>query len=194
MIRTEDIKTLRAETGASISDVKAALEEAGGDVIRAAQILERAMGERGGKKNSRETHAGVVDCYVHTDKKMGVMLELLCETDFVARTDEFRALAHDIALHIAAMNPLYLDPKDAPSEVVDAERRLVVEDAVGLAKPREVIDQIVAGKLAKHFEESSLLTQPYVKNQDKTVGEVLVEAAGKFGENIRVGRFIRFSL
>jgi len=194
MITTEAIKNLRAKTGASISDVKAALEKGGGDIDRAFQILERSLGERGGSKVTRLTHEGIVDCYLHSDKKIGVLVELLCETDFVARTEEFRALAHDIALHIAACNPLYVGREDVPAEIVEAERRFAEEEASRLVKPKEIIEQIISGKLEKHFGEISLLTQPFVKNQDKTIGDIITEAAGKFGENIKVGRFVRFSI
>lgn len=175
MIRTEDIKTLREKTGASISEVRNALITADGDIARALQILERSLGERGSLKAERETRQGIVDCYIHSDKKIGVLVEILCETDFVARTSEFKALVHDVAMHIAAMNPLYVRKEDVPREVMEAERGLVDD-------------------LDKHFSEVLLLTQPFVKNPDKTVGEVLNEAAGKFGENIRVGRFVRFAI
>lgn len=168
---------LREKTGASISEVRNALITSGGDTERALQILERSLGERGSKKAERETRQGIVDCYIHSDRKIGVLVEVLCETDFVARTSEFKALAHDVALHIAAMNPLYIRKEDVPSEVKDAERQVVGEE-----------------KLEKHLVEMSLVTQAFVKNPDKTVGEVLNEAAGKFGENIRIGRFIRFAL
>ena len=166
---------LREKTGASISEVRNALVSADGDIARALQILERSLGERGSRKAERETKQGIVDCYVHSDRKIGVLVEVLCETDFVARTSEFKALAHDIALHIAAMNPLYIRKEDIPQEVIEAERGTIENPD-------------------KHFADVSLLTQPFVKNADKTVGEVLAEAAGKFGENIRIGRFIRFAL
>lgn len=194
MISTDAIKTLRSKTGASISDVKAALEKSGGDIERAFQALERSLGERGGSKIMRSTREGVIDCYIHSDRKIGVLVELLCETDFVARTEEFRLLAHDVALHIAAANPLYIRREDVPAEVVEAERRLVEEEAGQLAKPREIIEQIITGKMEKHFGDISLYTQPFVKNPDKTVGDIIVETAGKFGENIKVNRFVRFSL
>lgn len=194
MIRTEDIKELRAETGAGISEVRKALEEAGGDKTRALQILERSLSLRGGKKSDRETKAGIVDCYIHSDRRIGVLLELLCETDFVARTPEFQAFAHDIALHIAAMNPLYLRKDDVPAGIVEAERRLVSEEVMQMQKPKEVLDQIISGKLESRFSQMCLLDQPFVKNPDKTVGETLLGASGKFGENMKVGRFIRFAL
>lgn len=194
MIRVEDIRELRAETGASISEVRQALLDSGGDKSRARQALERAMSAKGIRKAERETRAGVIDHYIHSDRKIGVLAELLCETDFVARTVEFQTLAHDICMHIAAMSPLYIRREDIPDNVVGVEKRVIEEETLKLAKPKAILDQIVSGKLDSHFKAISLLDQAFVKNPDKTVGELLQEAAGKFGENVRVSRFIRFEL
>lgn len=194
MIRTEDIKELRAETGAGISEVRKALEEARGDKARALQLLERSLLVRGGKKSERETRAGIVDCYIHSDRRIGVLLELFCETDFVARTSEFQSFAHDIALHVAAMSPLYVRKEDVPVDVLEAERRLITEEVAKMPKSKEILEQIISGKLESNFSQICLLQQPFVKNPDKTVGEILLETSGKFGENMKVGRFVRFAL
>lgn len=192
-IRTEDIKLLREETGASISEIRNALLAAGGDLAKARQVIERALGDRAKKKLDRETKSGVVDCYVHSDRKIGVLVEVACETDFVARNEEFRAFAHDIALHIAAVNPLYVRREEIPEDVAVAERRLVEEEVAALGKVKDIADQIITGKMESHFGGICLYSQPFVKNQDKTVGEVIAEASGKFGEHIKVNRFVRFS-
>lgn len=194
MAQIDAIKELRDKTGASISEVKRAIDEAGGDAEKALRLLELALGAKASQKSGRATNEGVVDCYVHSDRKIGVLVEALCETDFVARTEEFRAFVHDVALHIAAMNPMYIRREDVPEETVEAERRLIAEEVSRLSKPKEVIEQIISGKLENHLNDILLLNQPFVKNQDKTVGEVLSEVAGKFGENVRISRFIRFAL
>mgnify|MGYP001616156932 FL=1 len=194
MTSIDDIKEIREKTGAGISEVRNALTEAKGDKERALKILERALGAKGGKKSERAAKDGIVDCYIHSDHRIGVLLEVNCETDFVARNVEFRAFMHDIAMHIAAMNPLYVSREDIPEDVRRVERRFIEEEVSAMPKPKEITDQIIAGKLESHFKDITLLDQPFVKNPDKTINEVVQEAAGKFGENIRVNRFIRFAL
>ena len=194
MTSVDDIKEIREKTGAGISEVRTALIEAKGDKERALKILARALGAKGGKKSERTAKEGIVDCYIHSDHKIGVLIEMNCETDFVARNVEFRAFVHDIAMHIAAMNPLYVSREDIPEDVRRAERRFVEEEVSAMPKSKEIMDQIIAGKLESHFKGITLLDQPFAKNPDKTINEVVQEAAGKFGENIRVSRFIRFAL
>ena len=181
MITAQQIKDLREKTGAGISDVKKALEDSGGDTAKAEAALLRKMGGSAVKRAGRETGAGLVDSYLHSNGKIGAMVELLCETDFVARNPAFRELAHDLAMQVAAMRPLYLSLDVAPSDVWNAEKSQVEE---------EVID----GKLKAFFGAISLLEQPFVKDQDKTIKEVINEAIGKFGENIKVGKFVRFEI
>ena len=194
MTSVDDIKEIREKTGAGISEVRTALIEAKGDKERALKILARALGAKGSKKSERNAKEGIVDCYIHSDHKIGVLIEMNCETDFVARNVEFRAFVHDIAMHIAAMNPLYVSREDVPEDVRRAERRFVEEEVSAMPKSKEIMDQIIAGKLESHFKDITLIDQPFVKDPDKTINEVVQEAAGKFGENIKVNRFIRFAL
>lgn len=193
MISAEKIKELRERTGASIAECKKALEKSGGELDKAIVILEKALGGMAAKKSSRELHAGVVDSYLHGGK-IGVLVEVYSETDFVARNPEFKALAHDLAMHIAASAPLYLDIVSIPAEVIAAERARFEEEVAALGKSPELAKTIVEGKIKTYFEARSCMTQPFVKNPDKTMGEVVNEAIGKFGENIKVGRFVRFEL
>ena len=186
------IKELREETGAGISDIKRALEDAGGDPVRAREFIERRLGNIAEKKASRETKAGVVDAYIHSNGRIGALVEVFCETDFVARNPAFKEFAHDIALHIAAMSPLYLSSDAVPQEVWQAERLKVTEEVKKLGKPEGITSEIIDGKLKSHFGSFSLMSQPFVKDQDKTVEEFLKESIGRFGENIRIGRFTRF--
>ncbi len=194
MINIDDIKEVREITGAGVSEVRTALIEAKGDKERALKILERALGARGERKSERTAKEGIVDCYIHSDHKIGVLLEVNCETDFVARNTEFQTFVHDIAMHIAAMNPLYIRRQDVPEGVVLDEQRLIEEEVSTMRKPKETMDKIVAGKLESHFQDMTLLDQPFVKNPDKTIDEIVREASGKFGENIKISRFIRFAL
>lgn len=194
MISAQQIKELREKTGAGVSDVKQALEESGGDMAKAEAAIERRLGSAAGKRAGRETRAGVVDAYIHSNARIGVMIELFCETDFVARSPAFVALAHDFALHIAAMNPNYLSIDTVPANLWQAEKERCEGEARKTGKPAAIQEQIVEGKLKAHFGALSLLEQAFVKEQEKTVGAVLNEAIGRFGENIRVGRFVRFEL
>jgi len=194
MIETQQIKELREKTGAGISDIKRVLEQAKGDMARAIELLERTLGSAAEKKASRETRGGVVEAYVHSNSRIGALVEMLCETDFVARNPAFRELAHGIAMHIAAMRPLYLSLETIPKDIWQSEKERFEEEAKALGKPALVVEQIVDGKLKVYFGALALLEQPFVKDQDKTVGEVVNEAIGRFGENIKVGRFARFEI
>lgn len=191
MISSETVKELRERSGVSVMECKKALEEATGDIEKALAILDRRFGGMASKKASRETKDGVIETYVHSNGKLGVILELNSETDFVARNPAFRELAHDIALHIAAMNPAYRSTEDIPEAAVMKERRGFEEEVAKLGKPKEIAGQIVEGKLKARLSEISLLTQPFVKDSAKTVKDLIDEAVGKFGENIKVGRFVR---
>lgn len=193
MVSAEKIKELRERTGASIAECKKALEKTSGDLEQAIAVLEKALGGMAAKKSSRELKAGVIESYLHGGK-IGVLVEVHSETDFVARNPEFRALAHDIAMQVAASAPLYRDVASIPEEVVAAERARFEEEVASLGKSPDLAAKITEGKLKTHFEALCLMTQPFVKNPDKTMGEVVNEAIGKFGENIKVGRFVRFEL
>ena len=194
MISARLIKGLREKTGAGVSDVKKALEEAKGDTAKALEIIERKFGSSAGKRARGDALAGIIESYVHTNDRLGVMLELFSETDFVARNPGFKQLAHDIALHIAAMRPMYLSLDAVPREQWDAQKALFSEEANALHKPTNIVEQIIDGKLKAYFGAFSLLDQPFVKDQDKTVRDILNESIGRFGENIKVGRFVRLEM
>ncbi|TSC76755.1 MAG: elongation factor T [Parcubacteria group bacterium Gr01-1014_33] len=194
MISSQQIKELRERTGAGISDVKKALEDAKGDVARAHDLIQRKFGGVAEKKASRETRAGLVDAYIHSNGKIGVLVEISCETDFVARNPAFKELAHDIAMHIAAMRPLYMSLDTVPKDVWQIEKERFEEEVRALGKPAAITGQIVDGKLKAHFGALALLEQPFIKDQDKSVGEMIKEAIGKFGENMKVGRFTRLEI
>jgi elongation factor Ts len=186
------IKQLREQTGAGIMDVKEALNEAGGDQDKAVEILRKKGLAKQAKKSDRTANEGIVESYIHAGGRIGVLVEVNCETDFVARTDDFKALVKEIALHIAASNPLYISSEDVPMEVIEKEKEIYKEQFAG--KPDDVITKMLEGKIAKYYEEACLLNQPYVKDSSKTIGELLGEATGKMGENIQVRRFTRFAL
>lgn len=193
-ITAQLIKELREKTGAGVSDVKKALEEANGDTARAIEIIERKLGGSAGKRAGRETTAGIVEAYVHSNGRLGVLVELSSETDFVARNPLFKELAHNVALHIAAMKPMYLSLDAVPRDQWEAQRERFAEEAKALNKPSNIVEQIIDGKLKAYFSAYSLLDQPFVKEQDKTVNQVLNEVIGKFGENINIGRFVRLEM
>lgn len=193
-ISAEKIKELREKTGASISDIKKSLEESGDDLGKAQAAIERKLGSSAGKRLGRETKAGLVEAYIHSNGRVGSMVELFCETDFVARNSGFKELAHGLALHIAAMCPRYLSLENIPPEIWEEEKRHFEEEFAKLNKPPQLLKEIIEGKLKSHFQDIVLTEQPFVKDQDKTVGEIVREAIGKFGENIKIGKFIRFEI
>lgn len=188
------IKKLREETGCSVGECKKALEEAGGDVEKAKTILSLSAAKTAAKKSSRQTHEGIIASYIHSNKKIGVLVELLSETDFVAKNPAFGELAHAIAMHIAAMAPLYVALEGVPADVYEAVKRQAEEEAGKMGKSKAVIRDIVEGKVRAYFAAQCLLSQPYIKEPDKTVGDLIQEAIAKFGENIKVNRFARFEL
>ena len=194
MISAKEIKLVRDRTGAGIADVKRALEEAGGDIERASAILERRIGGQAAKKAGRETRVGILDAYVHANARVASLVEVWCETDFVARNELFKAFAHDIALQIAAMNPQYLSLDSIPREAWEAEKMQLEKEAEELNKPTEIKKEIVEEKLISFFEDHTLLTQRFVKNGEKTIGALVQEMVGRFGENIQIGKFVRFSI
>lgn len=194
-VSLEKIQKLREQTMASMADVKKALDESAGDEEKALFILKKQGKIIAEKKATRETNAGVIGSYVHQNGRIGVLIEVKCETDFVAKNTEFQALVHDLTLHIAAMKPLYVKQEDVPQEVIDAEKK-VFEAQVGemKGKPAEVIAQIIEGKVKKYFDDVCLLNQPFVKDDSKTVQDRITECVAKVGENIEVGKFVRFEV
>lgn len=190
-VSIEDIKKLRAQTGAGMMDAKAALVEASGDIEKAGDILRKKGAASAAKRADRETKAGVVTSYVHGEK-IGVVVEVNCETDFVARTPEFKAFAHDIALHITATDPEYLNPESVPEAVVAKEREIYSAEVEG--KPADIVAKIVDGKLAKFYETVCLVKQPFMKDPDKTIEQLTTEISAKTGEKIAIRQFKRVEL
>lgn len=194
MATLEQIKSLREKTGAGIVEVKKALLEALDDEQKAIEILRKKGKEKADKKSERTAAEGVVVSYVHSNNRVGAIVKLLCETDFVARNDEFKQLASDIAMHITALNPKYIRPEDVPKEIVDKEREIWKEQLIGEGKPENMLEKIMEGKEKKFREDIALLTQPFVKDPDMTVSGLLTEKIGKIGENIQVGGFCRMEI
>ncbi|KKU11094.1 MAG: Elongation factor Ts [Parcubacteria group bacterium GW2011_GWB1_46_8] len=191
----EDIKKLRETSLASIVYCKQALEEAGGDFNEALKILEQKGLAKAASKSERTVGAGVIDSYIHYNKQLGVLLDIRCETDFVARNEEFQKLAHELCLQIAAMNPLWVSRANIPAEVMEERRLMYVKEASAEGKkPEEIIGKIVNGKLESFFSETCLLDQAYIKENDKKVNDLVAGAIAKLGENIKVNSFARLSL
>lgn len=191
-ITTEQIKDLRDETGVSVMQCKKALEEAGGDLEKAKIILRKISKQSADKKSSRSLGSGAVASYVHSNNSVGALVELLCETDFVARNEEFKALAKDIAMHITALAPEYLKMEDIKEEEKTKAKELFEKELTG--KPKEIHDKIMEGKLSSYFGEKVLLEQAFIKNPEVTIRTLVEQANQKFGERTEIGRFVRFSV
>jgi len=194
MVDFEKLKRLRQETNVSMMECKKALEKAGGDLEKAKEILRKKGMEFAIKKEASGTTEGIIESYIHNNKKIGVLLDIRCETDFVARSQEFKKLAHELALHIAAMAPRFIKADDIPEEYLDGERKIYREQFLGSGKPERLIAEIVEGKIKKLKEEISLLNQPFVKEPDKTVKELINEYIAKLGENIVIKKFVRYEI
>ncbi|UCG91840.1 MAG: translation elongation factor Ts [candidate division WOR-3 bacterium] len=190
----EKIRELRERTGAGIVECKNALTEADGDLDKAVNILRKKGLALAAKKVGRITKEGIIDAYIHPGDRLGVLLEVNCETDFVARTQEFKRFVRDIALQIAASEPMVVNREELPSDVIEREKEIYRSLVQDLKKPAEIVEKIVAGKLEKFYTDVCLLEQPFVKIPEKTVGEYIKEQIAKFGENIVVRRFVRFRL
>ena len=188
------VKELRERTGAGMMDCKAALKESGGDVDKALEALRIKGLAKAQKKSGRETSEGSVVSYIHPGSRIGVLVEVNCETDFVARTDEFQIFGRDIAMQIAATSPIALDREDVPPDIVEKERQVFRTQAKEQNKPDKVIDKIVDGRIDKFYSESVLLDQPFIKDDSKTVRDLLNELVAKVGENIIIARFSRFQI
>ncbi len=191
-ITTEQIKSLRDATGISVMQCKKALEEAGGDFEKALIILRKKGGDIAAKKADRVLGSGVVAAYIHGNGSVGAMVELSCETDFVAKNEEFKALAYDIAMHVAALNPTYLKAEDVPEADKAKAREVFAKEVEG--KPAAIMEKIMQGKLGAYFGEKTLLEQQFIKNPEVTVKNLVESGIQKFGEKMEVARFTRFSV
>jgi elongation factor Ts len=188
------VKELRDRTGAGMMDCKAALKESNGDGEKAMEYLRVKGLAKAQKKAGRETSEGSVVSYIHPGSRIGVLVQVDCETDFVARTDDFQNFAHDLAMQVAATAPLALQREDIPSELIEKEREVYRTQALEQGKPEKVVDKIVDGKLEKYFSEHTLLDQAFIKDDSKTVRDLLNEIVAKLGENIKISRFARFQI
>jgi elongation factor Ts len=193
-ITADMVKQLREDTGAAVLDCKKALEQYEGDFAKAKAYLAEKGLATAKKKEGRAAREGIVEVYQHPGGRVGVMLELNCETDFVAKTPKFLDLAHDLALHIAFSNPQFVDLSDVPADVLEAQKQAYYQEAKASGKPDNVIEKIVEGRLSKHFAEVCLMKQPFVKDDEITIGDMITAAIGDLKENIRVSRFARFEL
>lgn len=194
MATMEQIKALREKTGAGIVEVKKALEEANGNEEAAIKILRERGAAKAIKKTDREAKEGVVAIYLHSNGRVGAMVKLFCETDFVARNADFQALGRDIAMHVTAMNPLVVSPEDISVDAVEKERVIWIEQLKQEGKPEELAEKILAGKEKKFRDENALLSQAFVKDPSKTVKDLLSEGVQKIGENIQIGSFVRYEI
>lgn len=193
-ISAELIKDLRQRSGAGILDCQKVLKETDGDVEKAIESLRKKGLASAAKKQGRATSEGTVGCYIHTGGKVGVMLEVNCETDFVAKTDEFQALVRDIAMHITAANSQCISREEVPQEITDKEKEIYATQAKKSGKPEKIIERIVEGKLEKFYGEICLLEQSFVKEPDSTIKDIVARVITKLGENITIRRFVRYQL
>jgi elongation factor Ts len=193
-VTTQQIKELREVTGAGIMDCRKALEQSDGDFDKAVEYLREKAQETIAKRADRETSEGMIELYSHGNGRVGVMVEVNCETDFVARSDSFRNLAHELALQVAASAPLYIRAEDIPAEVLEVEKEQARKSALEEGKPEKIIERIVEGKLNKYLDETCLLRQPYVRDDEITVEQLLMQNIASIGENVVIRRFARWEL
>jgi elongation factor Ts len=194
MSTLEQIKELRAKTGIGMVDAKKALDEAGGDTEKAIASLRKLGAIKAAKKGDRDTNEGLVRSYLHSNGKMGALVVVACETDFVARNEDFEQLVNDIAMHIAATDPIYLAKEDVPAEVIKHEEEVARESLKSEGKPSEIIEKALPGRINMYYIENCLLEQKFIKDESKTITQLVEESVAKLGENIKIKRFIRFSL
>ena len=190
----QDVKTLRERTGAGMMDCKKAMVETDGDMEKAVELLREKGLAAAAKKAGRIAAEGIVDSYIHMGGRIGVLVEVNCETDFVAKTDAFRDLVHDIALQIAAANPQYVKPEDVPAEVLDAEKEILRAQALNEGKTEKIVDRMVEGRIKKYYEDNCLMNQKFVKDPDTTISQMITEKTLTIGEKISVRRFVRFEM
>jgi len=188
------VKELREKTGAGMLDCKKALEEANGDITKAVELLREKGLAAAANKAGRVATEGVVESYIHGGGRIGVLVEINCETDFVGKTDQFKEFARDIAMHIAASSPRYVAREEVPAEEIEKEKEILKAQALNEGKPEKIVEKMVEGRISKYFEEFCLLEQPFIKDPDKTVATLLKEKISTIGENISIRRFVRYEL
>jgi len=193
-ITSQMVKDLRDKTGAGMMDCKKALSENAGDMEKAIDFLRQKGLAVAAKRAGRATSEGVIEAYIHAGGNLGVMVELNCETDFVAKTDAFREFARDVAMHVAAANPVSLSRDDVPADIVERERQIYVQQALDSGKPANIVEKMVVGKIDRYLSEICLLEQQFVKNPEKSIQDMLTELIGKMGENVSIRRFARFQV
>ncbi len=194
MVTAAMVKELRERTGAGMMDCKKVLTETNGDIDKAVDVLREKGLAAAAKKAGRVASEGTVEAYIHAGGKIGVLVEVNCETDFVAKTDDFKLLVKDIAMHIAAANPLYLNKEQVPEETLQHERDILRAQALNEGKPEKIVDKMVEGRIEKYYKEVCLLEQPFVKDQDNTISQLITQSIAKIGENITIRRFVRYQL
>ncbi len=193
-ISAKEVSELRSRTGAGMMDCKKALQDTEGDLDKALQLLRQKGIAKAEKRSGRSAKEGAIGSYVHFNGRVAVLVEVNCETDFVARTGDFQNLARDLAMHIASARPLAVSPEEIPADVVERERAIFEAQVAESGKPEQVRPKIIEGKLKKFYQENALLQQPFVKDDKKTIGDLVTEVSGKVGENIVVRRFVRYEL
>ena len=193
-ISAQVVKELREKTGAGMMDCKKALVDSNGDMAKAVDFLRKSGIAKAEKKGSRDVKEGIVYSYIHHGGRLGVLVEVNCETDFVAKTDGFKELVHNIAMQIAATNPVAVSSKDISKELIEKEKEIFTAQAKDSGKPDNIIEKIVEGRVQKYFQEVCLVEQPFIKDPDKRVGDIITETVATLGENITIGRYIRYAV
>lgn len=194
MILSADVKALRERTGAGMMDCKKALQESNGDIELAIEFLRKKGLATAAKRAGKAANQGLVHAYIHGGGRLGVLIEVNCETDFVAKTEAFEELAHDLAMQVAASRPEYITREDVPEEVLNKEKDILREQALNEGKPEKIVDKIIAGRLEKYFQENCLMEQPFIKDMDRTVEDLINDTIAKLGEKIVVRRFTRYEI
>ncbi len=194
MVSIDDVQKLRKQTFAPAIDCKKALEETKGDITKASEILRKKGQLRAEKKQDNNTKAGVIEAYIHANNQFGALVELRCETSFVANNPDFKKLAYDLAMHITALDPQYASSEEIPKEIIEEKKKEYIKEFKKSNKPPEIIKKIIDGKFEKEFQEVCLNKQIFIKDETKNIDQLIQEAVAKFGENIEVSRFIRFKI
>ena len=194
MVPIDDVQKLRKQTFAPVMECKKALEEAKGDFSKAIEILKKKGELRAEKKQDNDTKCGIVEAYIHSNNQLGTLVELRCETSFVASNPDFKKLAYDLAMHVTALNPQYVSSKEISEEIIEEKKKEYQEEFKKSNKPPEIVKKIVEGKLEKEFQEVCLNKQAFIKDETKNIDQLIQEAIAKFGENIEISRFIRFKI